>query len=173
MRKLKPRDIKQPVPGQSASPTAKCFLPFGGTALHTWAGATSRARGKGAGTERGKRRAVAAPILCYRSLAPFPAGCPGSLPPSPRTQAPGLPAAATATLWPGVETSLCRGHHSVPHLTPGFFSRKETSPIFPTQEKLEGETNHERPLTLGNKQKGCEREGGGWGSWVTGTKEGT
>ena len=43
-------------------------------------------------------------------------------------------------------------------------------------EKLERETNHERLLTLGNKHKVAEgKEGrvGGWGNWVTGTKEGT
>ena len=33
-------------------------------------------------------------------------------------------------------------------------------------EKLERETNHERPLTLGNT-KGCRR-GDGWGNRVTG-----
>ena len=41
-------------------------------------------------------------------------------------------------------------------------------------EKLERETNHERLLTLGNKQTVAEGEvGGGWGIWVTGTEEGT
>ena len=35
-------------------------------------------------------------------------------------------------------------------------------------------TNHERLLTLGNKQRVAEGEvGGGWGNWVMGPKEGT
>ena len=41
-------------------------------------------------------------------------------------------------------------------------------------EKLERETNHERLLTLGNKQKVVEGEvGRGWGNWVTGNEEDT
>ena len=36
------------------------------------------------------------------------------------------------------------------------------------------ETNHERLLTLGNKQRVVEgRWVRGWGSWVMGTEEGT
>ena len=36
------------------------------------------------------------------------------------------------------------------------------------------ETNHERHLVLGNKQRVTEWEVGvGWGNWVTGTEEGT
>ena len=39
--------------------------------------------------------------------------------------------------------------------------------------KLERETNHERPMTLGNKQRVAEGEKGGpIGCWVTGTEEG-
>ena len=33
--------------------------------------------------------------------------------------------------------------------------------------------NHERLITLGNKQRAAEEVGGGWGDWVTGIKEGT
>ena len=41
-------------------------------------------------------------------------------------------------------------------------------------EKLERETNHERLLTLGNKQRVVEGElAGGWGNWVMGTQEST
>ena len=36
-------------------------------------------------------------------------------------------------------------------------------------EKSERKTNHERLLTLGNKQ----REVGGWGNWVMGIQDGT
>ena len=40
--------------------------------------------------------------------------------------------------------------------------------------KLERETNHERLLTLGNKQRAAEGEVvEGWGNWVMGTEEGT
>ena len=40
-------------------------------------------------------------------------------------------------------------------------------------EKLERETNHERLLTLRNKQWVGEAEVGGWGNWVTGIEGGT
>ena len=40
--------------------------------------------------------------------------------------------------------------------------------------KLERETNHERVLTLRNKERVAEGEvDGGWGDWVMGTEEGT
>ena len=41
------------------------------------------------------------------------------------------------------------------------------------EEKLERKTNHERLLPLGNKGSQKGRLVGGWGNWVTGTKEGT
>ena len=41
-------------------------------------------------------------------------------------------------------------------------------------ETSEGETNHERLLTLGNKQGVMERQvSGAWGDWVMGTEGGT
>ena len=41
-------------------------------------------------------------------------------------------------------------------------------------EKLERKTNHERRLTLGNKQRVAEGEiGGEMGNWVMDTEEGT
>ena len=36
----------------------------------------------------------------------------------------------------------------------------------------EGETNYERPLTLGNEQRAAEGEVGGRMEWVTGTEGG-
>ena len=41
-------------------------------------------------------------------------------------------------------------------------------------ELSEGETEHERLLTLGNEQRVVEEEvGRGWGDWVMGTEEDT
>ena len=41
-----------------------------------------------------------------------------------------------------------------------------------SEEKLKRKTNHERLLTLGNKELWKGRWVGGWGSWVMGIKEG-
>ena len=40
-------------------------------------------------------------------------------------------------------------------------------------EKSERETNHERLWTLGSKLRVRGREGGGWGNFMMGIKEGT